>query len=175
MASREPRVQAAECISLGRVARTDLPGGWLEPRWSGTLPSDPSVPGRTRSYGVKAEGQDMNDADVILQFIRDELDDVPGDHVDADTLLFRGRLLDSMNLLALSRSGKLGSTSGSGPARSSSRTWTPSMTSWPSSSARRRRARVLIERRPVCSIGHRPIVGGGRNVLHHSRLDVFRS
>ena len=43
----------------------------------------------------------MSDADAILQFVRDELDDVPDDHIESDTLLFRSRLLDSMNLLSL--------------------------------------------------------------------------
>lgn len=42
----------------------------------------------------------MSDADVILEFIRDELleDDVD---VDEDTSLFRDQLLDSMNLTSL--------------------------------------------------------------------------
>lgn len=42
----------------------------------------------------------MSDADVILEFIHDELleDDVD---VDEDTSLFRDQLLDSMNLTSL--------------------------------------------------------------------------
>jgi acyl carrier protein len=42
----------------------------------------------------------VSDADVILEFIRDELleDDVD---VDEDTSLFRDQLLDSMNLTSL--------------------------------------------------------------------------
>ena len=42
----------------------------------------------------------MSDADVILEFIRDELleDDVD---IDEDTSLFRDQLLDSMNLTSL--------------------------------------------------------------------------
>jgi acyl carrier protein len=44
---------------------------------------------------------DTSETDTILQFIRDELDDVPDDHIEVDTPLFRSRLLDSMNLLSL--------------------------------------------------------------------------
>jgi len=42
----------------------------------------------------------VSDADVILEFIRDELleDDVD---IDEDTSLFRDQLLDSMNLTSL--------------------------------------------------------------------------
>ncbi len=42
----------------------------------------------------------MSDADVILEFIRDELLDDDVD-IDEDTSLFRAQLLDSMNLTAL--------------------------------------------------------------------------
>lgn len=42
----------------------------------------------------------MSDADIILEFIREEADLEP-DEVDADTSLFRTQLLDSMNLTAL--------------------------------------------------------------------------
>jgi acyl carrier protein len=42
----------------------------------------------------------MSDADIILEFIREEADLEP-DEVDADTSLFRNQLLDSMNLTAL--------------------------------------------------------------------------
>jgi acyl carrier protein len=42
----------------------------------------------------------VSDADVIMEFIRDELleDDID---IDEDTSLFRDQLLDSMNLTAL--------------------------------------------------------------------------
>jgi len=42
----------------------------------------------------------MSDAETILEFIRDEAD-LEEDEVDAETSLFRGQLLDSMNLTAL--------------------------------------------------------------------------
>ncbi len=42
----------------------------------------------------------MNDAETILEFIRDEAD-LDEDEVDVDTSLFRDQLLDSMNLTAL--------------------------------------------------------------------------
>ncbi len=42
----------------------------------------------------------MSDAETILEFIRDEADLEEGE-VDAETSLFRGQLLDSMNLTAL--------------------------------------------------------------------------
>ncbi len=42
----------------------------------------------------------MSDADVILEFIRDELLDDDVD-IDEDTSLFRAQLLDSMSLTAL--------------------------------------------------------------------------
>lgn len=42
----------------------------------------------------------MNDAETILEFIRDEAD-LEEDEVDVETSLFRGQLLDSMNLTAL--------------------------------------------------------------------------
>jgi acyl carrier protein len=47
------------------------------------------------------DSSDTGEADTILEFIRDELDDVPDDRIEADTPLFRSRLLDSMNLLSL--------------------------------------------------------------------------
>ena len=44
----------------------------------------------------------MSDADTILEFIRDEADDVPdGVTIDVDTSLFRDQLLDSMSLTNL--------------------------------------------------------------------------
>jgi len=44
----------------------------------------------------------MSDADTILEFIRDEADDLPdGVEIDADTSLFRDQLLDSMTLTSL--------------------------------------------------------------------------
>ncbi len=42
----------------------------------------------------------MSDAELILEFIRDEADLEEGE-VDSDTSLFRDQLLDSMNLTAL--------------------------------------------------------------------------
>ena len=42
----------------------------------------------------------MSDAETILEFIRDEAD-LEEEEVDAETSLFRGQLLDSMNLTAL--------------------------------------------------------------------------
>jgi len=44
----------------------------------------------------------MSDADTILEFIRDEADDLPdGVTIDLDTSLFRDQLLDSMSLTNL--------------------------------------------------------------------------
>ena len=43
----------------------------------------------------------MSDADTILEFIRDEVVDVPAEQIDADTSLFRDQLLDSMSLTNL--------------------------------------------------------------------------
>ena len=42
----------------------------------------------------------MTDAETILEFIREEAD-LEEDEANADTLLFRDQLLDSMNLTAL--------------------------------------------------------------------------
>jgi len=44
----------------------------------------------------------MADAETILEFLREEADDLPdGVEIDADTSLFRDQLLDSMSLTNL--------------------------------------------------------------------------
>jgi acyl carrier protein len=44
----------------------------------------------------------MADAEAILEFLREEADDLPdGVEIDADTSLFRDQLLDSMSLTNL--------------------------------------------------------------------------
>lgn len=44
----------------------------------------------------------MTDADKILEFLRDEADDLPDDvEIDVETSLFRDQLLDSMSLTSL--------------------------------------------------------------------------
>jgi acyl carrier protein len=44
----------------------------------------------------------MSDADTILEFLRDEAEDLPkGVTIDADTSLFKDQLLDSMSLTSL--------------------------------------------------------------------------
>jgi acyl carrier protein len=44
----------------------------------------------------------MSDAEIILDFLRDEVEELPDDvELDASTSLFREQLLDSMNLTSL--------------------------------------------------------------------------
>ena len=44
----------------------------------------------------------MSDAETILEFLRDEADDLPdGAVISADTSLFKDQLLDSMSLTSL--------------------------------------------------------------------------
>jgi len=44
----------------------------------------------------------MSDAEIILDFLRDEVEELPDDvELDASTSLFREQLLDSMNLTGL--------------------------------------------------------------------------
>jgi acyl carrier protein len=44
----------------------------------------------------------MSDAEVILDFLRDEVEELPDDvELDENTSLFREQLLDSMNLTGL--------------------------------------------------------------------------
>jgi acyl carrier protein len=44
----------------------------------------------------------MSDAETILDFLRDEVEELPDDvELDASTSLFREQLLDSMNLTSL--------------------------------------------------------------------------
>jgi acyl carrier protein len=44
----------------------------------------------------------MSDAEIILDFLRDEVEELPDDvELDENTSLFREQLLDSMNLTSL--------------------------------------------------------------------------